>query len=166
MLTVERLKDLLSYDPATGCFAWRQTLGRHIVQGRAAGSVHQSRGKLYLRIKIEGRKYMAHRLAWLFVHGVWPEAEIDHRNCNGLDNAIDNLREATRGENCWNAVRKVTNTSGVKGVYFDDRLGKWRARVMAGRKNFDVGCFATVERAAAARTDVMTALHGAFARAA
>jgi len=55
-----------------------------------AGSVHSTG---YVRIGVDGGKYTAHCLAWLYTHGVWPSDQIDHINGNRSDNRIANLRE-------------------------------------------------------------------------
>ena len=73
------LRSLLDYNPDTGIFWWRMQPSRSVKAGAAAGSV-SSKG--YIVIRINGMKFMAHRLAWLHTHGVWPEHEIDHLNGN------------------------------------------------------------------------------------
>lgn len=100
ILTAERLRELLTYDPETGEFRWRYTRGCR-ARGQIAGTV-TCLG--YLTIAIDGRKYKAHRLAWLHVHGEWPYPEIDHINRIKLDNRLVNLRRATRAENNANRV--------------------------------------------------------------
>jgi hypothetical protein len=88
-LTAERLRKRLRYDAETGLFTRRVGSG-HAHAGDMAGSVHSTG---YVRICIDGGRYTAHRLAWLYVHGVWPSGQIDHINRNRSDNRIANLRE-------------------------------------------------------------------------
>ena len=88
-LTAERLRERLHYDAGTGVFTRRVGSG-HARTGEMAGSVHSTG---YVRISIDGGKYTAHCLAWLYVHGVWPPDQIDHINGNRSDNRIANLRE-------------------------------------------------------------------------
>jgi hypothetical protein len=88
-LAAERLRERLRYDGGTGVFTRRVGSG-HARAGEIAGSVHSTG---YVRIGIDGGKYTAHRLAWLYVHGVWPSDQIDHINRNRSDNRIANLRE-------------------------------------------------------------------------
>ncbi len=102
MLTAERLRELLTYDPETGHFRWVFTKGCR-AGGQIAGTVRRDG---YLCIAVDGRKHKAHRLAWFYMHGRWPHPEIDHINRSKLDNRLCNLREATRVEN--NANRGVS----------------------------------------------------------
>lgn len=87
MLTVERLRELLDYDPETGVFRWKEPRRKCRV-GEVAGSLRKDG---YVKIQVDGRFYQAHRLAWLCVYGVWPSA-IDHIDGNRANNAIANLR--------------------------------------------------------------------------
>jgi hypothetical protein len=88
-LTAERLREQLRYDAETGVFTRRVESG-HACVGDVAGSVHSTG---YVRIGIDGWKYTAHHLAWLYVHGVWPSDQIEHINRKRSDNRIANLRE-------------------------------------------------------------------------
>lgn len=96
---------------------------------------------------------MAHRLAWLYVTGVWPEHQIDHIDGDGLNNRWDNLREVTNQENQQNRKRMSRNTSGVIGVSFDKGMQKWSARIKAAGKYQYLGCYDKLEDAAKARKD-------------
>ena len=147
-LTQARLKELLSYDPDTGIFVWIKSTDKRISIGAVAGIVN-NRG--YRRIKIDGKHRRAHRLAWLYVHGVWPDGELDHMNRDKLDNRISNLRIATRSENLQNTNIRKNNTSGVKGVWLNKVRRKWVASVHINRKYKHLGHFNTIEEATAAR---------------
>ena len=90
-----KIENELNYDPSTGAFTWktpkrgrRQKLGSICTKG-------------YLQISVDGKKYMAHRLAWYLTYNRWP-TEIDHINRVKLDNRISNLREVSHKENCLN----------------------------------------------------------------
>jgi hypothetical protein len=107
MLTAERLRELLHYDPDTGVFTWLRVKGRRVRVGALSGKAN---GGGYFQIGVDGRIYYAHRLAWLYVHGEWPVASIDHVNCDRCDNRLANLRPATKAQNAANA-RKRTDTS-------------------------------------------------------
>ena len=102
-LTVERLRELLSYDPATGKFLWR--VGRQCMRAGAVAGATEVQG--YRVIKIDGKIYKAHRLAWLYVTGEWPPEEIDHKNTDPQDNVWSNLRLATHSQNQANAKSLV-----------------------------------------------------------
>lgn len=148
-ITQARLKDLLHYDPETGNFTWRQVRGGKL-PGDIAGSVCRARGKDYRRIRVDDELVMAHRLAWLYMHGVWPDDELDHEDGDGLNNRIRNLVPAGRQENNVNASRRSDNKSGHPGVHFHKRIRKWAAALGAGGKIW-LGYYDKLEDAIAAR---------------
>lgn len=115
MITQKELKQLLDYDKMTGLFTWRVQKG-YIKPGRIAGVVN-NKNKPYIRITINQKRYMAHRLAWLYEFGYEPK-EIDHINGIKYDNRIDNLREVTRSINMQN-TKSIKSYSDVCGVYYD-----------------------------------------------
>ena len=158
MLTLERLKQLLYYDPDTGIFWWVAPLGR-VAVGTVAGTV-TSRG--YTRIRIGGRSYGAHRLAWQFVTGAWPEQEIDHINRDRMDNRWDNLRVATTSQNHANNTRKV-GKYGFKGVSTATR-SRWLAKIRVYGRLHHLGSFDTKEEAHAAYCRAAKEHFGEFAR--
>lgn len=125
MLTAQHLRRFLTYDPATGAFRWRVRLGRG-APGCIAGAQHHSG---YVQIGIHGRLYFAHQLAWLYVKGAWPSRELDHRNRVRHDNRWENLRPATRKQNGENTTLRRDNSSGIKGVYWVQRVGLWTASI-------------------------------------
>ena len=96
--------------------------------------------------------------------GAWPAAEIDHVNSDGFDNRWSNLREATRAQNTRNTRAHHNNRSGMKGVYFEKRIGRWYARIMVDRKQHNLGSYDTAELAHRAYCEAAERLHGAFAR--
>jgi len=101
MLTIEYLKSILHYDPNTGIWRWLQAPKFGRVEARdIAGSPYKN--KQYWCIKIKQKKYAAHRLAWFYMTGEWPEDQIDHINRDGLDNRWNNLRPASNRENQQN----------------------------------------------------------------
>jgi hypothetical protein len=93
----------------------------------------------------------AHRVAWALHTGAWPDAQIDHQDGDKLNNAISNLRSVTQWENTKNAALSSHNTSGVTGVAFDKRSGKWRARVHHNYRDVFCRLYSTKEEAIAAR---------------
>jgi hypothetical protein len=129
MLDAETVRRLLDYDPATGVFTWKargnpQWDARYA--GKRAGSLHRQG---YLQMRMNDRQYLAHRLAWLHVHGTLPDY-LDHINRDTADNRIANLRLATYSQNNANSRRHKDNKCGFKGVY--RRHGKWRAQISDG----------------------------------
>jgi len=159
LLTQERLKELLEYNPDTGIFIWRKTRGgAH--KGRVTGR-HKCNG--YLEIKIDYRLYRAHRLAWLYIYGKFPNNLIDHINCVTDDNRIANLREATNSQNQMNRKGFKNNKSGYKGVSFHKKANKWKAQISINNVNTYLGSFDNKEDAAEAYRKASALLHGDFA---
>lgn len=113
-ISLDRIRELISYDPESGDFTWLVTTGKK-VKGDKAGGVSEHG---YCRVKLAGTKYMAHRLAWAFIYGVFPENEIDHINGIRSDNRKVNLREANRSTNIQNLnSSRKDNKLGVLGVH-------------------------------------------------
>lgn len=160
-LTLERLKELLAYDPDTGLFVWKTDRGRSAKFGDIAGRL-AVRG--YWDIEIDGKKYKAHRLAWLYVTGKWPKDEIDHRDMNRTNNKFDNLREATHSQNGYNKITPTTNTSGFKGVSWCGRTGKWRAAITRDRKQYHLGFYDKISDAKSAYDVASHKYHGEYGR--
>lgn len=161
-LTQARLKEMLDYDANTGVFTWKKS-PRHrsgvIKPGDVASRPYK---KGYLGVSLDGRKYFAHRLAWLYVHGVFPEEQIDHCDRARSNNAIDNLRLATQNQNQWNTVAKRTSKTGVKGVW--PSHGKFKAAFHHGSHQHVLGYFDTLEEGGEAYAKAAKRLHGEFIR--
>lgn len=147
-LAREELMALLVYSAVTGIFRWRVDRGGTARAGSIAGCIN---GKGYLVIGINGKLYLAHRLAWLYVHGVWPSDEIDHINRDRADNRIENLREATSAENKRNVGKRHDNTSGYVGVTWCKTKQKWKAQIQHDGKTTHLGFYDILEDAIAAR---------------
>lgn len=154
-LTAERVRELLDYSPGTGRFYWRVSRGG-AAAGFEAGTYHCNG---YRTIGIDGRLYLAHRLAWLHVHGELPSGQIDHLNSKRGDNRIKNLCDRPQRENLRR--RTSRSKSGIKGVYF--RGPTWRAHIRANGKKVHLGVFATRREAKAAYQGAAMFLHGDLA---
>jgi hypothetical protein len=159
-----RLRELLDYDPETGVFRWRCHRGGRARAGDIAGAVN-SGGYRFIRIKGEGR-YLAHRLAWFYVHGEWPVGMLDHANHDQLDNRLANLRPATMRENRGNSKVRSDNLTGLKGVSRQRGTSRLVARITKNGKQLYLGSFATAEEAHAAYCKAAEEIFGEFARAA
>lgn len=159
LLTHERLKNQLHYDPASGVFTWAAKKQK-VKVGSVAGKV---RPNGYVEIRVDLISYQAHRLAWLYMTGDWPEADIDHINRNPSDNRFTNLRPATRSQNLCNVVALSSSTTGVKGVDLHKASGKYRARIRAGGRRIELGLFATLDEARDAYATAAKQHHGEFA---
>jgi len=125
--SIERLQQLLDYDPTTGIFTWKVTRCGRAKVGQIAGSnrPHHS-GLVYKMLIIDYKHYQAHRIAFYLMTGLQP-LEVDHKNGNTLDNRFANLRDGTR-INPRNKTKYCNNTSGTTGVYYRKDSGKWKAR--------------------------------------
>lgn len=156
----EILKEWVSYDPSTGVFTWAKTRTNRVKIGDVAGCIHS---KGYLIIRILGTQYYAHRLAWLYVHGIFPP-QVDHKNTVKSDNRIDNLRVATSTQNNCNVGATSRNKSGYKGVSWYPRFKKWRACIKKDGKQRHLGYFSSAEEAALAYESSGIDLHGEFFR--
>lgn len=154
-LTQERLKHLLEYNPETGEFSWLVDR-THVKRGDKAGAIG-SHGRRQLWI--DGGFYLASRLAWFWMLGVWP-LEIDHRDRNNQNDKWDNLREANRTQNSAN--RRGWAASGYRGVQ-KTRNGKWQAQVGAAGRLLTLGTFLTKEEASQAVETKRRELYGEFA---
>jgi hypothetical protein len=153
MTDLDALKTKYDYDPNTGEFRRRTSWGRQKA-GDIAGCI-SPQGYRYLTFK--GRATPAHRLAWLWVYGDWPSADVDHINRDRLDNRIDNLRSVTRSVNCHNIAGRAS--SGEKGVTAASKnRNAWEARITVNRKAIYLGLYQTKEEAAAARKGAEIAL--------
>ena len=156
-----RLLSMLVYDPLTGVFTWRVSRGG-CTSGDVVGGCPNEDG--YLLVKLDGRVYKAHRLAFFYMTGEWPANDIDHWDRNPANNRWTNLRPATRSQNAANGPRRINNTSGFKGVSLHKRLGKFRADIAIGGKKIYLGLFDDPAEAHAAYCAKAAELYGAFAR--
>lgn len=163
-ITHERLLQVIDYDPDTGIFTWRAAPSATRRAGEVAGCINKH--LKCILIGIDNHRYYGHHIAWFYVHGEWPEDEIDHRNSDRLDNRILNLRQADRSQNLANrrCGRLRGNAAGYKGV--EKHRHRWAARIrMYGVRKF-LGDFDTPEEAHAAYCKTAAEMHGEFARVA
>lgn len=146
-LTVEEVRRLLNYDPDTGVFTWLRPTSTRTRAGQKAGRINNG----YVSIRIHGREYGAHRLAWFYVYGVWPENDIDHINRNRSDNRIVNLRAATRAQNLQN-IR-------YHGAYWYAARRVWRVSIRVDGKRIWVGDYDDHADAVVARQNAVLKYH-------
>jgi hypothetical protein len=142
ILAVERLREVVGYDPMTGAFIRKVRLAqRHQVGDRADFLVVNGTLKGYRRLSIDSKRYLAHRCAWLFVYGEWPKSVVDHIDGSRENNAISNLRDVSSAMNSQNEKKARSNsTTGCLGVtrHTSDRF---RARIKVGKKVTHLGMF-------------------------
>ncbi|WP_261505722.1 HNH endonuclease signature motif containing protein [Burkholderia multivorans] len=161
MITLDELKSIVEYDQETGLFTWIKTRSYKHLIGKRSGSL-QVNG--YVAITINKKKYLAHRLAWLYVHGSEPPECIDHINGNRSDNRICNLRLATKKENNHNTHQFSENKAGYTGISWAKRQKKWRARIKVDGKEKYLGYFTSKEEAHAAYLDAKRKYHPFFSK--
>ena len=156
-LDAETMRRLLDYEPDTGIFYWRIQPSRSVKAGAVAGSVNDEG---YRYITVDRKAFAAHRLAWLYTHGVWPEHQIDHINGYKADNRIANLRDVSGTVNMQNQTRSQKNsTSGYRGVMWDKRDRRWRAKIKVNGQSQHIGYFKSAEEARAAYLAAKLRLH-------
>lgn len=166
LITQEMLKNILHYNPDTGIFIWIKRINRYstIKLGQIAGYINL---KGWRMIKIGVRyEYYAHRLAFLYMTGKWPENQIDHIDNNKSNNRWLNLRAANNSQNHRNVPKRKTNKSGYKGVYYAKDRGKWRALICINGKKINLGQFGTAIDAWESYCCACIKYHGEFARVA
>ncbi len=159
-LTNELLKQLLHYNETSGVFTWIAPRSYRVKAGDVAGFTDP---KGYVVINIGRVKYKAHRLAWFYVHGVWPKLELDHKDRIKSNNALLNLVEATRQENRRNQGVSRRSKSGVKGVFWSPAHGKWRASASLNNVTVHIGFFDSIKDAGDAYNRFAVENHGEFA---
>lgn len=148
MIDLDELKRRISYDPETGIFKRNIDTSWHAKKGNV---IHSPEKDGYLRVGVCGYRYRAHRLAWFYHYGEWPEGEIDHINGIRYDNRISNLRVVSRSDNRMNCAKSSKNTSGFIGVTWDKSKSKWQASIQVGGKQIHIGRFVDINDAAEAR---------------
>ena len=158
LLAHHRLIQMLQYVSTTGVFIWKVYRNQLVREGAVAGSINY-RG--YIDITIDGIKHQAHRLAWFYVHRYWP-INLDHRDRNKRNNRIKNLRPASVSQNTMHSGLYVSNTSGIRGIRWDNRLQKWQARIGYRHQMLRLGWFSTKTDAARARCIAERQLFGNF----
>ena len=153
-------QDRFNYNPETGKITNRRQFRGKVKPGAEAGTINHCG---YRKIKINYKRYPAHRIAWLMTYGYMPQKHIDHINRVKDDNRIANLREATPAENGHNTKKPSHNTSGYKGVCWEKKSRKWHARISIDGKRQHIGYYDTAEDAASAYDLAAIELHGDFA---
>lgn len=146
------LMELLSYDRDTGAFTWKSS-------GQNAGCIDQLG---YRRITIRGRSYLAHRLAWLYVYGDWPEQMIDHIDGHRSNNAINNLRDVNRNINGQNQKKaQKHNSLLILGVTRRKNAVRnpYQVMIRVNGKAKYIGVFASAEEAGLAYIQAKRQMH-------
>jgi len=162
LISQEYLKERFNYDAETGLFTWKIIPAHTKVNiGDIAGVVDATG---YIRLSINHKPYLAHRMVWLYVYGVMPCKYMDHINLDRADNRLCNLRESTPAQNQANKSLSCKNTSGYKGVYWDSARKYWRAAIRIDGIKKHLGCFSSKELAFKSYQDASLKIHGEFSR--
>lgn len=151
--TPEYLLEVFKYDKETGEVLWNV----------ARSGIHVGQAVSRPKVKIDGKSYPTHVIVYVMAYGKWPEMFLDLKDGDPANTKLDNLREMGRIENTQHAKIRVDNTSGVKGVIWNQRENKWQARIQANRKRYSVGYFTLLKDACEAITAARKQLHGEFA---
>jgi hypothetical protein len=153
----QELMGVLRYDRDTGIIYWAIRSGRS-KPGNVAGTVKTDG---YIQIRACGGQHYAHRIAWLFEHGKWPDGHIDHIDGDPTNNRISNLRDVSIGMNMENQRHAhVSNkSSGLLGVSFDKQTGRWMAKISVSNKTKNLGRFSDQNKAHEAYVAAKRQLH-------
>ena len=155
-MNAEYLKSLISYNKNTGEFKWKAK--NKIKAGKTGWKDKDG----YLHIRIDYKLYRAHRLAWLYVYGVFPDEAIDHIDRNPSNNKIENLRLCNKRQNAINSKMRSDNTSGYRGVRRRPGMKKWQARAYFEGKEVHLGYFDTAEEASEVYKKKVIELNGGY----
>jgi hypothetical protein len=147
-ISQEYLKSILNYNPDTGIFTWKINKSIGTKSNDIAGAIND---KGYVKISINSKGHSAHRLAWLYMNGVYPPNQIDHINKVRSDNRFKNLRLATNKQNQENTSIRKDNSSGTTGINWRKDLEKWQVRIQSHGKRITVGIYSGLELAIEAR---------------
>jgi hypothetical protein len=167
IVTCEIVRELLNYDPDTGIFTWRYRDRKYFPSDRAQkiwnvrffGKEAGSKYLGYLIILIFGRRFKAHRLAFLYMTGSFPDMEIDHIDRNKSNNAFKNLREVSSSGNHQNVFNPQSNNKlKIRGVR-QTASKKFGAQIKVNGEYYHIGTFETAAQAEAAYLAAKAALH-------
>lgn len=163
--TAEKVREYLDYNPETGIFTRKKKCGCKGIIGAVVGSLKPSG---YVAIQIDGYRTFAHRLAWVWVTGKWPN-EVDHKNTIRNDNRWCNLRECTRQQNNANrgVQRKYVHHDLPRGVLRIRNRGgsiSYRGRIIVDDKQIHLGSYQTLDEAHTAYSQAAKQHFGEFAR--
>lgn len=167
LIDISRLKQLVYYEPMFGSFTWQlrepsdfrddsrvcARKAAEIWNARYAGedAFNTLNNSGYLEGRIDGKTYLAHRVAWACHYGEWPADQIDHINGVTTDNSIANLREADSLVNGRNSKLRHDNKSGTPGISWDEGCKSWLVQIGSGEHREYIGRFKKLAAAKAAR---------------
>jgi hypothetical protein len=156
ILSQQKLLELVEY--RDGNLYWKVKPAKNKQTGDKAGSIRKNG---YCAVKINGKYDYAHRFIYLMFYGYMPKT-IDHIDGNPSNNKIENLREATQGQNLCNKTKQSNNKSGIKGVFWDSRRKEWTATCQVNGKSIRKYC-KNIDEAEIIVRKLREQLHGQFA---
>ena len=172
---VETLRQLFIYNAETGDLIWRERPASFFPDarshkswttqfcGKIAGCITAVKdGKIYRDVHYKKQRWRAHRVVWKMHYGTDPPELIDHKDGDGTNNRLENLRTADICQNGWNVKKSSRNKSGYKGVSFSVEKKRWRAAIRVMRKDILIGHYNSPEEASAAYQKAAAAYHGEF----
>lgn len=155
-ITLDRLREVLHYDPSTGVFVWLKKTGKKTIVGSQAGSI---RSDGYMTVSIDKCIYYGHVLAWFYITGERPDMDLDHKDGNPSNNCFTNLRLATGTINYENLHKaRCHNSTGLLGVR-RTRFNTFNARIVVNGIQHNLGNFDTPELAHAIYIDAKRRVH-------
>ncbi len=162
----EEVAQLVDYDPNTGSLVWKRREGARKqwnakYAGKGCGYINNRGYRKVCFQTASGKRYLfsAHRLAWYITHSAPPKGEIDHIDGQKANNRIKNLRDVSKSLNMRNRKMQGNNTSGVTGVHWEKRSGKWKVQGYLNGKRLSIGYFSDIHEAEAA-VKAFRAKHG------
>jgi len=158
MITQSEVRELFDY--RDGDLYWRVTMSN---RNKAGNKIKKSLTREYYRVGIKGKNYLAHRLVFLYHHGYIPEM-IDHVDSDTTNNRIENLRPCNKAKNSFNSKMPITNTSGTKGVRWNELNNNWRVTFRSHGETIEVGSFTDKAEAILENSLAREKHHGEFAR--
>lgn len=151
-LPASELHHYFRYEPETGKLFWtKNSCVAMNFRGREINTKcsHKNSDIVYYRVNLRGKFYLVHRIVWALFYGNWPSKVIDHKDGDGANNKIGNLRDVHQKINTRNCALSKNNTTGANGVWRN--RSSYVAEIMIDRKKISIGSYKTIEEAAAAR---------------
>jgi len=102
---LEVLQEHFDYEPGTGLLRFKVAPNHRYKVGDIAGTVHTNG---YVRVTLNKRPLLVHRIAWKLMTGEEPPAVIDHKDRNRSNNRWSNLRNSDMQKNQGNRVGRGT----------------------------------------------------------
>ncbi len=165
MITAEEVRALLDYDADSGILTWKYR-PRLVDKAKAwnrrysGTAITSLNGHGYVQLSIHKRKFEAHRIVWLWIHGKLPDGNIDHINGDKTDNRISNLREASVSQNAWNMRKK--KESGLRGASIHTQTGRWQSHLCLNGEHVFLGLFGSEAEAHEAYKRASIKYHGEY----